>query len=96
MGYLDAIVEVRPVYGEAARFERPAAALFGRGFFQERKAREWHADFTTVFEFDDHLILDATAAERPPRVGEEIHFRLNYGAMLYAMQSPAVDKEYLR
>ncbi len=43
----------------------------------------------------DHLLLDATAADPPPRIGEEISFRLLYGAVLYAMQSQAVVKEYV-
>lgn len=43
----------------------------------------------------DHLILDATAAESTVCVGQEIPFRLNYGALLYAMQSPCVRKEYV-
>ncbi|MDI6823093.1 MAG: alanine/ornithine racemase family PLP-dependent enzyme [Bacillota bacterium] len=43
----------------------------------------------------DHLILDATAAESTVYVGQEIPFRLNYGALLYAMQSPCVRKEYV-
>ncbi len=42
----------------------------------------------------DHLVLDVTRAAEPPAVGDEVSFRLNYGALLYAMQSPAVTKEY--
>lgn len=42
----------------------------------------------------DHVILDATASEVPLSVGQEIRFRCNYGALLYAMQSPCVVKEF--
>jgi len=43
----------------------------------------------------DHLILDVTTVDPPPKVGDEVRFRMNYGAMLYAMQSKYVTKEYL-
>jgi predicted amino acid racemase len=43
----------------------------------------------------DHLILDVTTVEPPPQVGDEVRFRMNYGAMLYAMQSGYVIKKYL-
>jgi len=35
-------------------------------------------------------------SSRPPRVGDEISFRLNYGALLMAMHSPTIEKSHRR
>ena len=40
----------------------------------------------------DHLVLDLTEADPPPRLGSLIDFRMNYGAMLAAMTSDYVEK----
>lgn len=85
----------RPVFEDRGPMLRAICALGRQDTYVEGIEPESPGLYVLAAS-SDHLILDATAAERPPRVGEEIHFRLNYGAMLYAMQSPAVDKEYLR
>lgn len=43
----------------------------------------------------DHLILDVTDVAEELKVGDEIDFYLDYGAMLRAMTSPYVYKHYL-
>lgn len=55
MANLDAVVQVRPVNGVAAGFERPVGALPGRGFgqpFEPRDFCERHADFPAIVELD--------------------------------------------
>ena len=55
MAYLDAIVQIRAVNGEAARFERPVGPLFWGGVgqpFQPRHFGERHADFPAVVKPD--------------------------------------------
>lgn len=42
----------------------------------------------------DHLIVDASAAERTYRLGGSVDFLLDYGALLMAMTSPYVEKRY--
>ncbi|MCF8008984.1 MAG: alanine/ornithine racemase family PLP-dependent enzyme [Halanaerobiales bacterium] len=42
----------------------------------------------------DHLICDITDTETKLQIGNELEFKLNYGAMLKAMTSPYVDKHY--
>jgi len=52
---LDAVVQVRPVNGEAAGFEAPVGALLGRGFGQPSQPRDFserHADFPAIVEPD--------------------------------------------
>lgn len=55
MANLDAVVQVRPVNRETARFERPVGALLGRGFgqpFQPRHSSERDADFPAIVKQD--------------------------------------------
>jgi predicted amino acid racemase/arginase family enzyme len=40
----------------------------------------------------DHLIIDVTDDRSPPRVGDAVSFRMNYGALLAAMTSEYVEK----
>jgi ornithine racemase len=40
----------------------------------------------------DHLIVDLSDAEPPPRVGDRLSFRMNYAALLAAMTSEYVEK----
>lgn len=40
----------------------------------------------------DHLVLDLSEADPPPRVGDVLKFRMSYGALLAAMTSEYVDK----
>jgi predicted amino acid racemase len=40
----------------------------------------------------DHLVLESATA---PRVGSELHFELNYSALMRAMTSPFVTRRYL-
>lgn len=42
----------------------------------------------------DHLIIDITETDVDFKVGDEIKFNLDYGAMLVAMTSPYVEKNY--
>ncbi len=42
----------------------------------------------------DHLLVDITEVKRSLKVGDEMKFTLNYGAMLAAMTSPYVEKKY--
>lgn len=44
----------------------------------------------------DHLVLDLTEAEPPLSVGENVSFRLNYGALLTVMTSEYVEKVPMR
>ena len=41
----------------------------------------------------DHLIVDLTDAETPPRVGDLLGFQMGYGALLAAMTSEYVEKQ---
>lgn len=43
----------------------------------------------------DHLILNVTASPTPVRVGDVLEFTLSYGALLAAMTSPYLAKEYV-
>jgi len=43
----------------------------------------------------DHLVVDLTELQPPPRVGERLSFRMSYGALLMAMTSEYVEKEPL-
>ena len=40
----------------------------------------------------DHLVVDLSEAEPPPRVGDRLGFRMGYGALLAAMTSEYVEK----
>jgi predicted amino acid racemase/arginase family enzyme len=40
----------------------------------------------------DHLVVDLSEAEPPPRVGDRLSFRMSYGALLAAMTSEYVEK----
>ncbi|MDZ5449122.1 alanine racemase [Labrys sp. ZIDIC5] len=44
----------------------------------------------------DHLVLDLTEADPPLKVGEDVSFRLNYGALLTVMTSEYVEKVPMR
>jgi predicted amino acid racemase len=44
----------------------------------------------------DHLVLDLTEAEPPLAVGENVSFRMNYGALLTVMTSEYVEKVPMR
>lgn len=44
----------------------------------------------------DHLVLDLTEADPPLAVGEDVSFRLNYGALLAVMTSEYVEKVPMR
>lgn len=44
----------------------------------------------------DHLVLDLTEADPPFKVGEDVSFRLNYGALLTVMTSEYVEKVPMR
>ncbi|MCB1445003.1 MAG: alanine racemase [Rhizobiaceae bacterium] len=44
----------------------------------------------------DHLVLDLTDADPPLTVGENVSFRMNYGAMLTVMTSEYVEKVPMR
>lgn len=55
MAYLDAIVQIRAVNGEAARFERPVGPLFWGGVgqpFQPRHFDERQTDFPAIVKTD--------------------------------------------
>lgn len=43
----------------------------------------------------DHLLVDITEVDRELRIGDEMEFYLDYGAMLAVMTSPYVYKNYL-
>ena len=44
----------------------------------------------------DHLVLDLTDADPPLAVGENVSFRMNYGALLTVMTSEYVEKVPMR
>lgn len=44
----------------------------------------------------DHLVLDLTEADPPLHVGENVSFRMNYGALLTVMTSEYVEKVPMR
>ncbi|ACB84787.1 alanine/ornithine racemase family PLP-dependent enzyme [Natranaerobius thermophilus] len=43
----------------------------------------------------DHLILDITDSDHNYKIGDEITFDMEYGAVLFTMTSPYVQKEYI-
>src|SRR5687767_4633465 len=54
MADFDAVVQILPINGVAARFQRPVRTLLGRGFcqpFQPRHVRKRKADLSSVAEF---------------------------------------------
>ncbi len=70
----DAVVEVIPVDGDAARFDVPLAALRGSGTLQPGKAGERNANFTPIGELDiEHAIGEASGL-RYARGGRGFHF----------------------
>lgn len=84
----------RPVFEDRGPMLRALCAL-GRQDVYVEGIEPRLPGLTVVAASSDHLILDATRAESALCIGQEIPFRLNYGAMLYAMQSPCVEKEYV-
>ncbi|WP_218007866.1 alanine/ornithine racemase family PLP-dependent enzyme [Neobacillus drentensis] len=51
-------------------------------------------DIDILGSSSDHIIIDAKRMEL--KVGDEVEFDLNYGALLSVMTSPNVDKKYIR
>jgi len=51
------------------------------------------SDIDILGASSDHIIVDA--GETDLKVGNEVEFDLNYGALLSAMTSPYVNKEYV-
>lgn len=85
----------RPVFEDKGPMLRAICSLGRQDTFIEGIEPLWPG-LRVLAASSDHLILDATAADPPPRLGQEVRFRLLYGAVLLAMQSPAVAKEYAR
>lgn len=84
----------RPVFEDRGPMLRAICALGRQDTYVEGiepRSNGWRV----VAASSDHLIVDVTAAGRRPEIGEEARFRLNYAALLYAMQSPAVVKRYV-
>ena len=52
------------------------------------------ADFELVGASSDHLVLDSGTTV--PEVGSEIHFEVNYSALMSSMVSPFVTRQFLR
>ena len=50
------------------------------------------ADIEILGASSDHILIDAK--ELDLKVGDEVEFNLNYGALLSAMTSPYVAKSY--
>jgi len=50
-------------------------------------------DLEIIAASSDHLIVDATLA--PLKVGDQVNFQLDYSALLSAMTSPFITKEFL-
>lgn len=83
----------RPVFEDRGPTLRAICSL-GRQDVYVEGIQPRRSDLRILAASSDHLLLDATAADPPLAVGDEVHFRLNYGALLYAMQSTYVAKRY--
>ncbi len=84
----------RPAFEDRGPMLRAICAL-GRQDVYVEGIQPRLSGLRVVAASSDHLILDATAARCPVRVGQEIPFRVNYAALLFAMQSCCVVKEYV-
>ncbi len=83
----------RPVFEDRGPMLRAICALGRQDTFIEG-IEPLDPGLRVVAASSDHVVLDATAADPPPRVGQQVRFRLLYGALLYAMQCPLVVKVY--
>lgn len=84
----------RPVFEDRGPMLRAICAL-GRQDVYVEGLQPRRPGWQAVAASSDHLILDVTAAAGPPpSLGQEVRFRLDYPALLSAMQSPGVAREY--
>lgn len=83
----------RPTFEDRGLMLRAICSL-GRQDVYLEGIRPRRPDLRVLAASSDHLLLDATAADPPLALGEEVHFRLSYAALLYSMQSTYVAKRY--
>jgi predicted amino acid racemase len=71
---------------------RRAIVALGRQDVQIESLIPLRAGVTIVGASSDHLVLDVSEADPPPRVGEELSFRMLYGAVATGMASSAATQ----
>ncbi|BAK75936.1 alanine racemase domain protein [Pseudogulbenkiania sp. NH8B] len=84
----------RPVFDGEDRPARRLILAMGREDIAPEGLRPSDERLQVLGASSDHLIVDASAAEATYRLGDSVAFTLDYGALLMAMTSPYVAKEY--
>ena len=83
-----------PVFKD--RGVRPRAILaIGRQDVDPSALEPFLAGAEVLGASSDHMIVDVGDAEVPVRVGDQLSFRVGYSALLAAMTSPYVHKEFV-
>lgn len=86
---------ILPVFQDRGTISR-ALLNIGREDVDVAGIRPLDSQLAILGASSGYLVIDASAAEKPVRVGDEVAFSLNYSALLAAMTSEYVKKRILR
>lgn len=84
----------RPVFSDRGKIKRAILAV-GRQDIKIDGLKPLLENAEVLGASSDHLLVDVTAVNKKLKIGEEIEFALDYGAVLQAMTSPYIYKNYL-